>query len=70
MGLASPSYQTSVETKAAVADALKVSSSQPAMAAMDRPADGVGWARSDGVAFMTDIVAVADQKESWAEGKR
>lgn len=59
VGLASPAYQPPVVTKTAVAEALKVSSSQPAREAMDRPADGVGWARSDDMAFMEGIV-VAD----------
>ena len=41
-GLARAAYHPPVETKTAVAEALKVSSSQPAKADSERPEDGVG----------------------------
>lgn len=56
-GLANSAYQPPVETKAAVAEALKVRSSQPAKATRDWPADGVGRVRSDDVVFMRGIIA-------------
>ena len=67
--MANPAYQPSVETKTAVNEALKVSSSQPARAARVRPADGFEWVWSDGRVFIRDIVAVGGQKRSRAMGK-
>ena len=52
MGLAKVAYQPSVAMKTAVAEALKVSSSQQTRAASERPADGVGRYWSEVVAFM------------------
>ena len=54
-----PADQPPVETKTALADALYVSSSQPARAAQERPVDGLGRAGSDGEVFMGGIVAAA-----------